>query len=837
MGGTLWGGVRIESMDYSGGEILPVLKVGEAGVSYDLWELLRDGGLKWLKEVRLKDAEVELVLEEKAGEDEDDEEAAAADAGAGELPDFWDLAGLVLDIENVNFRMTQGGKVTVVEGVTLKHDGVGGGRLEIAKLELPNGVGREGIGTEIHTGAESLTLGPLRIFDAVEVTALTLHKEPGDGAMVSAKLDLAGGVVVAEATQALALKLELESGAIDVPELMELAEVDGLGSGLVDVLEIGFEGDFGDPGSWRSAVSLGLSDVEWAPAKVDRVALGVELKGGPAAVTLRAERSGAVVDVKATTDLGGVEMAGLADVGADVEATVTVVEVGDILKDYVATDGAEDAEPVPVSGALDLEAKARVEAKKLAGATVTLGSSSLVYGETGLGTLSVDAETGDGEVIVATVGLVLDEATRVDVEGRYEVLAKAYSGKAAVAADLAGRLRALLGEFGVEQMLEGKATVAWEGRGELEPKVHRGKADVTLDGGKVDEGLEFDLKLDAGYDGTDVEIGEFSVVSEELRLRGGLKFADAVLEVSPIEVRDTEREIVGGHVRVPLDLETVKSAGDFFAQPGELDVALKSDSLPLASLMRLAGTEPPVTGVLDFDIGLAGPPRALAGEGSLAVVGVAPVEPGEVEVPPADVELGFAIGDAKLEVTGAVRHPQLNPLEVEAALAFLPEAWATGERKVTDEVLQASVKMEPSDLGFVKGYAAVIEVIEGALGIDVDVAGTVGAPVVTGTAGFELAEVRMANPGIPGVKDAVVRLRFAERVVEVEEFKAVVAGGELGLEGKVGLPPEGSGPEFDLRLTGKETLVTRNDMLSVRMNIDLALRGPYEAAALTGQLG
>ena len=53
----------------------------------------------------------------------------------------------------------------------------------------------------------------------------------------------------------------------------------------------------------------------------------------------RAERSGAVVDVKATTDLGGVEeAAALADVGADVVATVTVAEVAEILKDYLGED-------------------------------------------------------------------------------------------------------------------------------------------------------------------------------------------------------------------------------------------------------------------------------------------------------------------------------------------------------------------------------------------------------------------------------------------------------------------------------------------------------------------
>ncbi|MCG8600448.1 MAG: translocation/assembly module TamB [Verrucomicrobiales bacterium] len=144
--------------------------------------------------------------------------------------------------------------------------------------------------------------------------------------------------------------------------------------------------------------------------------------------------------------------------------------------------------------------------------------------------------------------------------------------------------------------------------------------------------------------------------------------------------------------------------------------------------------------------------------------------------------------------------------------------------------------MDRSSLSFLAGRVPAIESVDGTVGINAKLAGTLAKPDLSGDGILEISRLRLDSRDAPSFYDIDLETRFADNQVTIDRLHAIVAGGIIDGKGSILLPP-GSEPKFDIALSGQEVLVYRNPDLSLRTDADLTLTGPLSKAHLAGEIG
>jgi autotransporter translocation and assembly factor TamB len=196
----------------------------------------------------------------------------------------------------------------------------------------------------------------------------------------------------------------------------------------------------------------------------------------------------------------------------------------------------------------------------------------------------------------------------------------------------------------------------------------------------------------------------------------------------------------------------------------------------------------------------------------------------------------LSVANDKANLDGRYQHPDLNPLAIEAGMPFFPADWARGQRKVVEESLSLTAKMEKSSLAFLASQIPAIESIDGQVGINAALKGSISKPSISGDGILEVTRLRLDNRDAPSLYDINLTTRFADNRLTVDRLHAIVAGGVVEGSGSVLLAP-GKEPRFDFRVTGDEVLLFRTPDLSLRTDVDIALRGPFSSARLAGRIG
>lgn len=835
--GTLLSGLDIEKANFTGDGSGPVemLQIGNAGVDYSILDLIRHGGLGWIEEIRLSDANVDVTLAESSKEDADITEEAEAkeEPGSDEPSVLWQLLETRYALENINLRVTQGEKTYQVDNFTLILSDGGEGKLSIAQLKIPGAEPRKGIATDIEVTPTSLSLGPLRILDAVEITELTLKQVSKNEPFLTATLGLSGGSVEASYSAGGNIAVNLANGAISLPELLALAQVEGLESGEIKKLGIQFTGDFGAPATWDSDIAIGISDVKWGTARADEITLSSQLNPGDNEgdrLKLTVNHDGTSFEATAAAGLSDAETpADLASIPLSVSGDLNVAAVERVLAEYLP----EDSPPIPAEGSLSGSFSAEIKEKQIVVAHVDLASETLSYDGVDVDSLKLIADLESPDSLALDAGFALDEQTTFGINGKLDPSTLIYSGKADLEAAMTGRLKTLLAKLGVEKEIEAAAVVKWAGGGNLKENTHKGRPEIHAKGVRLAGAESFDADLVGSYDNLDIELTTLSVSSETLQLNSPVSYRDLVLKLPGLKLRSGDLVLLEGTIESPLDPAALKTPAGYFTQEGEVDINVKSDKLALESILGLFQEKPPVNCVIDLSLVASGPPSGLGLEGAITAENITIPDK---DIPPARVELDLAVNDAVATLTGLVEQPQIRPFTLEGSIPFAPAAWVDGARDPMTEPVSFAAKMQESQLAFLAAYTTAIDRILGSVDIDLALSGTLNQPTVVGTADLRVDTLRFANANAPSARNIVADLRFEEQVLHIDKLQAVLAGGQIGMGGSIGFP-KGAHPDFDLRLGGHEVLVVRGDGLSVRTNLDLSLKGPFDSAALSGTIG
>jgi|GEM_PF-706838 len=606
----------------------------------------------------------------------------------------------------------------------------------------------------------------------------------------------------------------------------------------------GLSGNVNQPSSWETAMDMTFSGFRWNDTHIEDIALTARTSDAGAAkvleVALRGHQSGSDFSADSRIDLTAADtFEDLRRRPIAIDAAVDAPDLAALWQDWAPPKW----RGFPVSGAMSVEvADVRLAEGSLTSGVVDLVSDTLTVEDETWEAVALDARVTRPGWIDAAVTMRADERSHLEASGQFDLESTGYEANVALVVDLAseGRARRLLGNRNIAAFLPRRTKLTAEARGAVRDRSSQGSLhfeashlSLASGGAPLDSVLldaEFSL---AGGDADPEVAARLDARSAPLDLEGALDWSQGRLVLDDWVGTAGGERVLALSGDLPLEARGL-SAAAWFAQENEMKLDLAIDGLGLDTVFRLLGQDAPMRGEVDLSLEAAGSPGtptldATLRAGSLAVVGETETEVGKAE-------LTVRAAGTRAELTGTYSHPDVNPLALRAELPFHPRAWAVGERKVIEETLEASARMEASSLAFLPGQVPAIESVEGVAGIDVRVSGTVGKPAISGAGVLDVKRLRLASRDAPSFYDIDLDARFSDNRLQINRLYAIVAGGEIEGSGSVVFPPGGE-PRFAIGLRGSDVLLYRNPDLSLRTDVDLGLNGPWSAARISGELG
>lgn len=407
----------------------------------------------------------------------------------------------------------------------------------------------------------------------------------------------------------------------------------------------------------------------------------------------------------------------------------------------------------------------------------------------------------------------------------------------------------LLAVFGLKQSLTGALHLDWSGKGEaakikppLAPSLDQtGQLNLALTKGRFDKIDLTEIKLGGLYGPGFAQSTDLRIVTGPTSFSGALEMKEGKVKLRDMSLSQGNLSVLSGFLIVPIDL-------DHTNQPVPLDQRIAANinttNLDLDKLLGSFGQTSPVAGTITANLVTGG--TVLQPFAHLKVAGrkLRAKSINALDAADLDLDLHYAskprLDDAlpgpspgELTLNAVIKQPQMQPLTIKGQVPLDLESTVKDAKLDPNLPLAVSIQLPPSSLAVVPKLAPQVRKIDGTLGLDVRVEGTVNKPVLSGTAALDLIQARMDNENVPAIRGFKARLGFADDTLNFNTFEGEVGGGTFKLSGTVKLPNL-KDPVFDLRMTSREVLVKRDDSITVRADADVQLTGPLSAATVGG---
>jgi autotransporter translocation and assembly factor TamB len=383
--------------------------------------------------------------------------------------------------------------------------------------------------------------------------------------------------------------------------------------------------------------------------------------------------------------------------------------------------------------------------------------------------------------------------------------------------------------------LGGSLRVTWQGKGDLRAPEHSGNTFIELTAGQFGDLKDLSARASASYSPQFINASEFRATAGQYG-EAVLSFfwKDNRLNVSNLSVRQKKLTLLEGSAEIPLHLAEANQPDRLIPDNEPVKVSLRTKDLDLRTLfIQLGEKKPPVTGLINLDVNAEGTLDDLIAKATLRATRIQSTEASQFA--PADSSLNLELSGDRLRLNGEVRQKLIQPLRISGDVPFDVPAVRKNRQIDPQTPIDLRVSMPRSSLDFVSSLVPAIRLSRGTATIDVNVGGTFGQPNLSGGISADLSALRFADPILPPIANAIVRINFTRDRVTIDRLSASLGGGSINVGGSIGMTPLNN-PVLDLRLSGRNALIVQNDMLSVRTSADLRLSGPLNAASLTGNL-
>jgi hypothetical protein len=408
-----------------------------------------------------------------------------------------------------------------------------------------------------------------------------------------------------------------------------------------------------------------------------------------------------------------------------------------------------------------------------------------------------------------------------------------YNGKiSARVADLS-TLHPLLRAFGNEKDLAGSFALDWEGNGDAQIVKNSGKLKLVLGKGRYGDLQSVQANIDASYspEGFDVPIIFFATNNMDFQAIAQAK--GETLEISKIQLNQGEAKFAAGYISIPLVWRNLGTNRPVIPSSGKVLANFQSENIDIKRFFKDIGAEPMASGIVNIKLEAQGTIADLNARFDVQMRDLRSERFPKLE--PATFDLAAQVTHDQLAISGKLQQTKIQPLELAANMPFdIPKI--VRARKLPDETpITAKARLPRSSVNFVRQFIPDVEQLDGDLGLDVDVRGTIAQPVLSGSGDITINVARSANVTLPALNNFKARLNFAGDALTIQQFGGELSGGKFTVTGGVKFPKL-TEPTVDLQLKADSALVARNDTLTARTNADIKVSGPLASADITGNV-
>jgi len=557
------------------------------------------------------------------------------------------------------------------------------------------------------------------------------------------------------------------------------------------------------------------------------------------------------------------EVSTFASQPADVDVTLNAANIGDF---WVADS------PTEMSGPLRLQAQVQWK-QEIANGQISLSGTNLVMRDLVFRQVSTQCAISNSVTYLNDFRATLNDTDFVTATGTLNLRRPHnYSGKVSANVANLATLQPLLRASGNQNALAGAVKLDWEGEGQgvtasqssssksttaqaVAPWKNSGNLKLVLEKARYGNLQGLQANIDASYspDGLDVPVIFFATTNMDFnaiaRTKGDVLEIDKiqlnqVVAPQPRRARRTGAPGEGtpsqqrtnyayGYVSLPFVWRNLGTKSAVIPSSGKVSVIAQSENLDLKRLAQDVGIESTISGVVN---------ARLDGDGTIADLKTRlDVQVRDLrnelwpKMEPATFELNVQTAQDRLTASGKLQQPRIQPLELTASMPFDVPKIVQARGFADDTPITAKARIPRTSVNFVRQFVPELRQLDGDLGLDVDVSGTLGHPVLSGAGDMTVNAARFTNATLPALNSFNARVTFRDNVLSLDRFGGDLAGGPFTMSGRVTFVKL-TEPILDLQMRAQSVLVARNDTLTARADGDVKVTGPLAAATVSGNV-
>jgi hypothetical protein len=484
----------------------------------------------------------------------------------------------------------------------------------------------------------------------------------------------------------------------------------------------------------------------------------------------------------------------------------------------------------PVSGSLFADASTQgSEGERQSAVRITAGP--LAWGGFDLGKLEVDGAIAGGSLSLEKLVLRWSDQERLEAGGRVGLDGShPYSGHAEVQLSRLERFTPLLAQMGIDATVSGKAEGEWNGEGTFSPLQGKGQWKFSIQAGRWKNIQLNEFLTQGSYEPGHLRAAPLRLATPHTRLSAQVDWEAQTLKVSALALEQWGHPVLSGFFLLPLEWTP---QGARWSPEGRISGQLHAERLDIATLFPAPGTPTPLAGSLQFHLELSGTPTLPSLDFRLSGRELrSPAQPrlgnAELDVQ-ARYQSGVMTGDATLR--SKLEAPLQAQVRIPVALGDLLQGKIAPEQ-VSGE---AQIRIQNGKLNALPALWPALKKSEGSFSFETRFSGSLEKPRWRGSLSLDAPVIHFVSYRFPAISDLKTVLDFEEREIRLRELKADLGGGNLHASGTVRMEPNQS-PLLDFQATAKEVLAVRSRSLLLRLDGDLRVKGPLQAATISGQV-
>src|SRR5437773_6254552 len=200
-----------------------------------------------------------------------------------------------------------------------------------------------------------------------------------------------------------------------------------------------------------------------------------------------------------------------------------------------------------------------------------------------------------------------------------------------------------------------------------------------------------------------------------------------------------------GYVSLPFVWRNLGTKSAVIPSSGKVSAIMQSENLDLKRLAQDLGIKSTISGVVNARLDGDGTIADLKTQLDVQVRDLRNEQWQKME--PATFELSAQTAQNRLTVSGKLQQPRIQPLEITANMPFDVPKIVQARGFADDTPITAKARLPRSSVNFVRQFVPDLRQLDGDLGLDVDVSGTFGHPILSGAGDMTVNAARVTKIG------------------------------------------------------------------------------------------